>query len=308
MLRSLLITIIKDEFGHSIVNFGLVLGQNRVSKEIYAKYNLKEVILPPFIIEADALYQLMQNGQVLLVDLSKHESYLQHHLVSAIHVAPSELVIGTGPAVGKLPRIQQLETLFSRIAYTENVHIVAYDDEGGGWAGRFLWTLDVIGHTKMSYLNGGIQAWLEANLPTTNKVNDVTPCAVSLSIDNKFIASQEDVLASLNDSDTVIWDARSQEEHIGTRAFSARPGRIPNSINLEWTSAMDSQLRIREDIADILKELGITKDKKIITHCQSHHRSGFTYMIGKSLGYDIRAYDGSWAEWGNDPNTPIETG
>ncbi|MBL4679969.1 MAG: sulfurtransferase [Pseudomonadales bacterium] len=264
--------------------------------------------MPPFIIEADELHQFMQNGQVLLVDLSKRECYLQHHLASAIHVAPSELVIGTSPAVGKLPLIQQLEALFSRMAYTKNIHIVAYDDEGGGWAGRFLWTLDVIGHTQMSYLNGGIHAWLEANLPTTDKVDDVTPCAVSLSIDNKFIASQDDVLASLNDSDTVIWDARSPEEHIGTKAFSARPGRIPNSINLEWTSAMDSQLRIREDIADILKELGITKDKKIITHCQSHHRSGFTYMIGKSLGYDIRAYDGSWAEWGNDPNTPIETG
>ncbi|MDG1207545.1 MAG: sulfurtransferase, partial [Pseudomonadales bacterium] len=42
-------------------------------------------------------------------------------------------------------------------------------------------------------------------------------------------------------------------------------------------------------------------------HCQTHHRSGLTYLIGKILGFDIRAYDGSWAEWGNDPTTPIET-
>ncbi|MBT3897162.1 MAG: sulfurtransferase, partial [Gammaproteobacteria bacterium] len=48
-------------------------------------------------------------------------------------------------------------------------------------------------------------------------------------------------------------------------------------------------------------------DKKIITHCQTHHRSGLTYLIGKSLGYDIKAYPGSWSEWGNHPDTPVET-
>jgi len=44
----------------------------------------------------------------------------------------------------------------------------------------------------------------------------------------------------------------------------------------------------------------------MITHCQSHHRSGFTYLVGKALGFNIRAYHGSWAEWGNHPTTPVE--
>lgn len=264
--------------------------------------------MPPFIIEPNELHQLMGNETLLLVDLSQHDCYVQHHIEGAIHITPRELVIGKKPAVGKLPSLEQLEALFSKIGYSKDMHIIAYDDEGGGWAGRFLWTLDVIGHSKMSYLNGGIQAWLAANLPTTDQVAQVTPSAVSLSIDKQFIATQEDVLASLNDSNTVIWDARSPEEHLGTKSFSARPGRIPKAINLEWTSAMDGQFRIRDDITQILNSLGLTKDKKVITHCQSHHRSGFTYMVGKSLGYDIRAYDGSWSEWGNDPNTPIEIG
>jgi thiosulfate/3-mercaptopyruvate sulfurtransferase len=60
------------------------------------------------------------------------------------------------------------------------------------------------------------------------------------------------------------------------------------------------------DIASQLQEIGIDKHKKIITHCETHHRSGLTYLVGKALGYDIRAYDGSWSEWGNHPNTPIE--
>ena len=72
---------------------------------------------------------------------------------------------------------------------------------------------------------------------------------------------------------------------------------------------MDNQraLRIRKDMGDILTALGITPDKEVITHCQTHHRTGFTYLIAKALGYPrLKAYAGSWSEWGNHPETPIE--
>ena len=65
-------------------------------------------------------------------------------------------------------------------------------------------------------------------------------------------------------------------------------------------------LRIRTDAREYLASLGLTADKRIITHCQSHHRSGFTYLVGKAVGLNIRAYHGSWAEWGNHPTTPVE--
>ena len=86
-------------------------------------------------------------------------------------------------------------------------------------------------------------------------------------------------------------------------------GHIPGAINFEWTAGMDlnDHLRIRQDIAEVLKNLGITPDKEVITHCQTHRRSGFTYVVAKALGYPrVRAYAGSWSEWGNLPDTPIE--
>ena len=139
---------------------------------------------------------------------------------------------------------------------------------------------------------------------------ETIPTEVSLQIDPQFIAEKQDVLDSINDPECLVWDARSSEEYRGTRIFAQRGGHVPGAVNLDWLDTMDraNQLRLRTDMQELLDSRGIVKSKSIITHCQTHHRSGLTYLIGKMLGYNIRAYHGSWSEWGNDTNTPVETG
>lgn len=263
------------------------------------------------IIEAKQLEACLNSSDLLIVDLSQAQTYAQLHVPGAVHINPSELVCGIPPAVGKLPALEQLNTLFARIGYSPDKHIVVYDDEGGGWAGRFIWTLDVIGHAAYSYLNGGIHAWAKEGHPVTTDVPQIISTKPNLTIHHDVIASMEDVISSLEDSNIKVWDARSAEEYSGSKLTAQRNGHIPGAVNLDWLHTMDKDRNLRllplEELQTKLSSLGIHPGNTIITHCQTHHRSGLTYLIAKALGYDVLAYDGSWSEWGNHPDTPIET-
>ncbi len=263
------------------------------------------------IIEPDQLEDYLNQPELKIIDLSQIQNYTQAHVPGAIHITPSELVCGIPPASGKLPTIEQLTKLFARIGYRKDQHIIAYDDEGGGWAGRFIWTLDVIGHTNYSYLNGGIHAWLKEGHPVSKEAPQISPTEPVLTIHSAVIAQIGEVLNSLDDDDIKIWDARSAEEYAGTKVTALRNGHIPGAVNLDWLHTMDKDNNLRllplQDLQKKLNSLGIQDNHKIITHCLSHHRSGLTYLIAKALGYNVLAYDGSWSEWGNHPDLPIET-
>ncbi len=265
----------------------------------------------PLIIEPEQLSHCLNRKDLLILDLSKLASYKQAHIPGAIHLPYQALMAGTNPAPGKLPSIDLINQLFSHIGLTSNHHVIVYDDEGGGWAGRLIWTLDVIGHKQYSYLNGGIHAWVGDNLPTSAKETKPNFIAREWLINEEPIADKNYILKHLNDDDFIIWDARSASEYSGERALSERGGHIPGASNYEWTKGMDNtrNLRIRplNEIKAELNKLGINADKKVVTHCQTHHRSGFTYLLAKALNFkNIKAYPGSWSEWGNDIDAPIE--
>lgn len=264
------------------------------------------------VIEPDALEPLLGHPDILIIDLSNPDTYRRAHVPGALFVPFQHTMLGVPPLMGGLPGVDHLEQLLSAIGLTDDKWVVVYDDEGGGWAGRFIWLLDSVGHKKYTYLNGGIHGWLADNKAASVEPVEPSPSEYKVTLAEGCSVDKDFLLANHTRGDLVVWDARSPEEHLGLRANSQKAGRIPGAKNYEWTRAMDRQngLKIRDHATLIseLEECGITADKEIVTHCQSHHRSGFTYLLGKVLGFEnIRAYPGSWSEWGNDPNTPVET-
>ena len=261
---------------------------------------------------ADRLADREQDkAKPLVAQVTSSEAYAAGHVPGAVHVGPGDLVSGIPPATGRLPNGDALTTLFRRIGYTHGTEVVTLDDEGGGWAGRLAWTLDIIGNRTWRYLDGGLAAWVAAGLPIDRAPVDATPSDVEITVDTGPIAEAEDIIPRLQDQDLVIWDCRSAGEFAGHRRAAVRVGHIPGAVNLDWLEVMDGErnLRLVEDLEALLAKKGIVPERDVITHCQTHHRSGLTYMAARLLGFPrIRAYHGSWSEWGNRMDTPVQTG
>ncbi|PIE43899.1 MAG: thiosulfate sulfurtransferase [Gammaproteobacteria bacterium] len=267
----------------------------------------------PLILDPDRLVNQLHNADLLIIDLCHPDNYRQGHVPGAVHVHPEETRPNRQPGSGLLPEKAQLYHLVQRLGITEDKHIVVYDDEGGGWAGRFIWLLDSIGHHRHSLLDGGLIAWVNEGYPTCNE--PVAPAKTAqapkaIEINPDVSVTCEQLISLLQEGNIQVWDARSYAEFSGQRIFAARGGKIPGAIHFEWIQAMDPNRNYRLKPLDTLKKtlatIGLTEARPIVTHCQTHHRSGLTYVIGKALGFDIKAYAGSWSEWGNRSDTPVE--
>ena len=284
--------------------------------------------LSPNITEASHLQEHIkdiqhQSKNVQLVQVAPlHQLNSIYTLPHTIHIDPSSLISNRLPAPGKVPENNQLITLCQKLQLTKNTHIIAYDCEGGGWAGRLIWTLNLLNHNAWSYINGVVHAnqvehCLDSLLhfPEQNphKINEdySTHPTKTLNINSPVITSKDELLALLQEKtkNLVIWDTRSIEEYSGKIVRAQRGGHIPTAVHLDWLTLIDPKTKkIHKEASQILEEKGITPEKKIIMYCQTHHRSAFAYLLLKLLKYkDISAYDGSWSEWGNDPNTPVAT-
>jgi thiosulfate/3-mercaptopyruvate sulfurtransferase len=265
----------------------------------------------PLIVEPEQLQACLVDDQYLIIDLSKAGVYYQQHIPGAIHIDFPRLTSSRPPVMGLLPEANSLSELFTAVGLQPEHHVVAYDEEGGGKASRLLWTLDVIGHQRFSLLNGGLQAWAKEGHPVSGTMDKRPSYHYEVAIDRTKYVDREYILEHLRDPAVRFLDVRSPGEYAGTDVRARRGGHIPGAVNVEWTRAIDQQnnlrLRPRNELEALYRDAGIDPDKEIITYCHTHHRSAHSYIVLKSLDYPrVKGYPGSWSEWGNEADTPID--
>jgi len=266
----------------------------------------------PLIIEPQALNDILKQPELRIIDLGKAQTYTTAHIPGAVFLPYADIVRIDKPTMGLLPSIDHLTNLLRQLGINNDTPIVAYDDEGGGCASRLLWTLDYVGCKNFSLLNGGIHAWVDENLPTQSDAVTLSGLGNFTASPNPAVVAERDyILDHLNNDNVSLLDARSAEEFDGRKKFSARAGHIPGAVNLDWLLLMDQSRKLRlkrsEELRLMLGSIDVTAQKEVIVYCQSHHRSALTYVALKSLGYEkLRGYPGSWSDWGNRDDTPVE--
>jgi thiosulfate/3-mercaptopyruvate sulfurtransferase len=246
------------------------------------------------LVGADWVAARIESKEIVVVDPRRPMKYLSGHLPGAINL-PMYQAFG---ADGKLLAPAALAEFIGGGGVGDSARPVLYDSPEGQNAAMLAWTLEYLGRTDVLVLDCFYEYWKQQGRevryrPVHRRTEQFT---VS---ENPAIRA---TLAEVRDSTGLkLLDLRSHEEFIGERAMGEdTPGHIPGAVNLVWRDFASPPERIvapAEKIERILTDAGVQHDDRIVTYCRSGPRAAVGYLALKELGYDVRLFDGSYAEW-----------
>ncbi len=197
--------------------------------------------------------------------------------------------------------------------------LVFYGDKSNWFACYALWLFQYYGHKKVRIMNGGRAKWELENRLLVKDVVTYAKTSYSAKAPNKAIrAFRDEVLAQSNARKPLV-DVRSPKEYSGELTHmpnypqegATRGGHIPGAVSIPWSQAVnatDSTFKTLEELRELYEGNNIKFDKEVIAYCRIGERSSLTWFVLKYLmGYpNVKNYDGSWTEWGNLVDAPIE--
>lgn len=213
------------------------------------------------------------------------------------------------------------EQLMSRIGVTPQTTVVFYGDKSNWWACYALWVFHLFGHTNAKIMDGGRLKWEQEGRELSREVPQYPPTTYKAAErdDSKIRAFRDDVMQHVLAGKPLV-DVRSPGEYKGEllhmpnypQEGALRGGHIPGAKNVPWSRAANPEDGTFKDADELraiyLEEQGLAQDDNVIAYCRIGERSSHTwFVLTYLLGFNnVRNYDGSWTEWGNLVNVPIE--
>ena len=253
-------------------------------------------------VTADWVAHRMGSPEYLVIDSRYSMRYLMGHLKSAVNVPPPKL----RDAQGSMLPPEELADLFGEAGLGDQVTPVLYDGYDGRNVAMVAWVLEYLGRDDVHIMDIVFDKWREQDREIFYRPVKPEARPFSVNVNSTVRADLADVRDA---TDLKLVDTRSREEYNGQTDADEKPGHIPGAVNLVWQELVgkDGQLQASEEETRIaLEKANIKSNDRVAAYCKIGARASIAYIAMKRLGYDVKVYVESYAEWERS-GLPVES-